>query len=492
MERLPHTLYRAAEVRALDRIAIEDCGIPGAELMARAGRAAFTHLRALWPEARRLAVLCGGGNNGGDGFVLARCAHEAGLAVEVRLLGESARLKGDALEAWQAMEAAGFSARPYGGESLDGFDAIVDALLGTGLDRPVEGRWRAAIEAVNAAGAPVLALDIPSGLDADRGTVLGTAVRAQATVTFIGLKQGLFTAEGPDCSGRLFYEDLDVPPEIFRRFPPSARRITLETEIGLLAPRPRASHKGHYGHVLVVGGAPGMSGAARLAGEAAARCGAGLVTLATAPDHAAFLNLGRPELMVRGVADARDLRRLLAQATVVAVGPGLGLSPWARGLLDAVLESPLPVVVDADALNLLAGEPARREDWILTPHPGEAARLLGEAGAAAVQADRFLAARRMQERYGGIVVLKGNGTLVCEAGQAPALCDAGNPGMAAGGMGDVLTGVIAACLAQGLAPGDAARLGVCLHAHAGDRAAASGQRGLMAGDLMPWLQRLAG
>jgi len=317
-------------------------------------------------------------------------------------------------------------------------------------------------------------------------------VQAHATVTFIGLKQGLFTAQGPDCCGRLFYDDLEVPPSLLQRIPPAALRMSLDEQRALLAPRRRASHKGDFGHVLVVGGAPGMSGAVRLAGEAAARCGAGLVTLATSPAHAPLVNMGRPELMVHGIPDGAALRPLLERATVVAAGPGLGQSHWGRSLLAALLESRLPLVLDADALNLLARECLQRDNWVLTPHPGEAARLLGESGGAAIQADRFQAARRLQEKYGGVVVLKGNGTLVCAAGEPLALCDGGNPGMAAGGVGDVLTGVIAACLAQGLAPGAAARLGVCLHAAAGDCAAAAGQRGLMAGDLMAQLQHLAG
>jgi len=254
--------------------------------------------------------------------------------------------------------------------------------------------------------------------------------------------------------------------------------------------RQRNAHKGHYGHVLVVGGDRGMSGAARLAGEAAARSGAGLVSIATRPEHAAMLSVTRPELMAHGVWDEHGLRKLLAGATVVAAGPGLGKSLWARTLLSVLLAEDRPMVVDADALNLLAQAPLRREHWVLTPHPGEAARLLG-VSIEAVQADRFRAVVAIQARYGGVCVLKGAGSLVFPgAQQAVALCSAGNPGMASGGMGDVLTGMIAGLLAQGLAPRVAARLGVYLHAAAGDQAAASGERGLLAGDLMPGLQRL--
>ncbi len=515
---LPRALYRAAQVRELDRLAIEEYGIAGRALMERAGESAWRRLQDLWPEAKRLVVVCGPGNNGGDGFVLARCAHEAGYAVTVLLLCARERLRGDARSACEDMERAGLTPRVCGpsglrpdlelgselapelGPELAGAEVVVDALLGTGLDRPVEGVWREAIEAVNAAPAPVLALDVPSGLDADRGTVWGVAVEAQATVTFIGLKQGLFTAAGPDHCGRLFYEDLQVPPQLFDRVPPAAERLDWEAVRAWLPPRPRAAHKGHFGHVLVVGGAPGLSGAAHLAAAAAARCGAGLVTVATHPCHAAVLNVGRPELMVHGVADGRKLRALLSRATVVAVGPGLGRSAWGRALLDTLLDaleegSGVPLVVDADALWALAGRSVRREDWILTPHPGEAARLLGLESARAVQQDRFAALEALQRRFGGVCVLKGNGTLIGEKGAGEGghpvgLCHGGNPGMASGGMGDVLTGVIAAAVAQGLPLERAARFGVCLHAAAGDRAARAGARGLLAGDLLEQLQAL--
>ena len=255
-----------------------------------------------------------------------------------------------------------------------------------------------------------------------------------------------------------------------------------------LPPRSRASHKGDYGHVLVVGGDHGMAGAVRLAGEAAARTGSGLVSIATCLVHAAAIAAARPELMCHGVECARDLRPLLQRASVVAIGPGLGQSAWARDMLAAVLQTHLPLVVDADALNLLAQEPTRRDDWILTPHPGEAARLLGIT-TEQIQADRLHAVQTLQQRYGGVCVLKGAGSLVC-APESIALCEVGNPGMASGGMGDVLTGIIAALLAQGLSLVDAACAGVYIHAKAGDRAAQDGERGLLASDLMPYLRPL--
>lgn len=491
MHPLPHNLYRAADVRELDRLAIEEHGVAGEVLMERAGAAAFDVLGERWPDAARVAVLCGTGNNGGDGFVLARLAHEAGRRVSVYQLGDADRLHGDALTAARRMAESGLQPRRYQGGSLRDAEVVVDAVFGTGLDREAGGAYRAAIEALNDSGAGVLALDIPSGLHADTGGVLGAAVVADATVTFIGLKQGLFTASGPDCSGAIYYSDLGVPQEIFSRVSPASLRLSFDTVAPLLQPRPSAAHKGHHGHVLIVGGDHGMIGAARLAGEAALRSGAGLVSIATRAAHAPLLSVARPELMAHGVETVTDLKALMQRATTVAIGPGLGRSAWARHMLGTAIEADLPMVVDADALNLLAREAARRDDWILTPHPGEAGRLLGCA-TAEIQGDRFAAVRELQRRYGGVAVLKGAGTLVCDQDASIGLCQAGNPGMASGGMGDVLTGTVAALLAQGLDHSDAACLGVLLHAGAGDRAAAiGGERGLIASDLMVHLQHLA-
>lgn len=481
---LPAALYTATQVRELDRRAIEDHGVPGYSLMTRAGQAAFDRLRERWPDARRIGVLCGPGNNGGDGYVIARLARAAGLGCWVLEAGDPARLKGDAARARADWVQAGGT--PFSGAApWPEADVLVDALLGTGLDRAVEGALGGLIDAINASGLPVLAVDIPSGLHADTGAVLGRAVRAAVTVSFIGLKTGLFTGEGPACCGEVVFDPLDVPEAVYRDLPPAATRLDAAC-IQRLGRRPRSAHKGHFGHVLVVGGDRGMPGAVRLAGEAAARTGAGLVSVATHPDHAPLLPLARPELMVHGVAAPADLSPLLARATVLAVGPGLGQGDWGRALLGRLLETGLPLVLDADALNLLAQEGARRDDWVLTPHPGEAARLLGRDSASA-QADRIAAAREIQARYGGVCVLKGAGTVIRDA-EGTAICTGGNPGMASGGMGDVLTGIIAGLLAQGLSPVLAARLGVCAHAEAADRAARAGERGLLASDLLTELR----
>jgi hydroxyethylthiazole kinase-like uncharacterized protein yjeF len=487
--RLPRALYRANQVRGFDRVAIEQEGIAAEQLMERAGAAAFAALRARWPNARVIAVLAGAGNNGGDGYVLARLAQRQQLAVRVLTLGDHERLSGAAAWAAQAYRDAGGSVEPFVRVPPDA-ELIVDAMLGTGLERPVSGLWAEAVQQCNVSRAPTLALDMPSGLHSDSGRVLGAAIEAAVTISFIGLKQGLFTGRGPDCSGEVCFDALQVPAKIYSSDVLSARRTDWTQQARLLPRRRRSANKGDFGHLLVIGGDAGMSGAPRLAAEAALRTGAGRVSIATHPAHASMLNLTRPELMVHGVSGPDDLDLLLQRATQVALGPGLGQQAWGRALFARALEARLPLVVDADALNLLAAEPRRREDWILTPHPGEAARLL-ETSVGAIEGDRFEALRRLRERFGGVVVLKGAGTLVGAPGlRPPAVCTDGNPGMATAGMGDALTGVIAGLLGQGLEPALAAEVGVCLHGAAGDQAAKAGERGLIAGDLVDALRSL--
>lgn len=491
LERLPTALYRAAQVRELDRRAIEIHGISSFELMHRAADASFAELRRRWPDARRIQILCGSGNNGGDGLLLGTRAEV--LEIEVSLVGRLDALSGDAKRALEAYQARGGIVRAYSGKPLPTVDVVIDALLGTGLTRPLDGLHRAAVDAMNAAhaqGSGVLALDIPSGLSADTGMPLGAAVSADATMSFIGLKLGLFTGEGPAHSGSVAFSDLAVPQAVYAGLAPAAVRLTDAIRGLWLAARKRTAHKGAYGHVLCVGGDYGTAGAVRLAGEAALRSGSGLVSVATRPRHAVAMAQARPELMARGVGATNNLGPLLERAKVVVLGPGLGQGEWGRSLLAQALEFTGPLVLDADGLNLLAHNPQRRDNWVLTPHVGEAARLLGCSNDA-VQQDRPAAIAALLQRYGGVVVLKGAGTLVQAHGGVLYLCDAGNPGMAAGGMGDILSGVIGALLAQGLKPEDAARLGVYLHARAGDLAAAAGgERGLMPSDLFPHLRQL--
>jgi len=488
MSGLPERLYAAAGVRELDRRTIEDFGVPGYQLMCRAGAAAVEALRRRWPE-RSVVVLCGAGNNAGDGYVIARLMREAGCQPRVIALVDPERLRGDALRAAEDFIAGGGTIERWSGLPDSAGAVFVDALLGTGLDRDVGGVFAEAVAAINAAPAPVLAVDIPSGLNADTGATMGIAVEADLTVTFVGMKAGMLTARGPALCGDIVFDDLRMPAEAAQGVALKARRITARQIESCLPPRPADAHKGNSGHVLVIGGGAGMPGAARLAGEAALRAGAGLVSVATRPAHVPVIASGRPELICDGVNEAGDLLPMFERATVVALGPGLGHGDWASAMAAAALGSGLPLVVDADGLNLLAESPQRRDDWVLTPHPGEAARLLG-LDTRTVQQDRFASVARLAERYGGTIVLKGAGSLVQTADDTPWLCSAGNPGMAVAGMGDALTGIIAALAAQCLDLELAARCGVWIHARAGDIAAGTRPRGLLASDLFAAIRGL--
>jgi NAD(P)H-hydrate epimerase len=481
MDPLPVEVYSAASVRAMDRRAIEEGGIPGYDLMQRAGDAAFAAMRRHWPAARRVTVLCGPGNNAGDGYVVARLARAAGLDLRVVAVSDPQRLRGDAARAHADYIAQGGRTDPLGNGLLEPCELVVDAMLGTGVDRELEQPFVAAIRQVNRLGVPVIALDIPSGLDADTGEPHGHALAATVTLAFVGLKSGYYLGRAPDFVGALEFAGLDLPPASRAGESPVMRRIDGQVAARALPPRRRSAHKGEHGRVLIVGG-HAMPGAARLAGEAALRAGAGLVTVATSAASAAAVLAGRPELIVKD-----GMPTELSVFDAIAVGPGLGTGAEAQCTFDAVVASAVRLVVDADALTLLAERPRKSDHWILTPHPGEAARLLGTS-VDDVQRDRLGSVRGIAERYGGTCVLKGAHTLVCGASDVPQVCDRGNPGMATAGSGDVLTGVIAALLAGGCEPPVAAVAGVFLHAEAGDRAARAGTRGMIASDIVGQLR----
>jgi ADP-dependent NAD(P)H-hydrate dehydratase / NAD(P)H-hydrate epimerase len=480
---LPIALYSTAQVRALDTYAIHELGIPGYTLMKRAGEAALRYLRTRWPMAHRIVIVCGGGNNGGDGYVLGRFAQAAGLTVTLLAAVNPEELKGDARLAWEDFGVSGGEVHPFAPSLLSGGDVIVDALLGTGLRGSVREDLGQVIEKINSAGRPVFALDVPSGLDSDTGVPLGRAVSADCTVTFVGLKTGLFIGDGPEFAGTVFFDDLEITPPASAPFKPGLERI-VDAEIQRALPRrPRAAHKGTFGRVLIVGSGSGMPGATRLSGEACLRVGAGVVTVAVAPENVAAISSGRPELICLSLTGASLLAEAIERAEIIAIGPGLGRTQWAREALQAVLASDKPLVVDADALNLIAeARVPPRDNWILTPHPGEAGRLL-DISTEEIQADRLASLDRLVARYGGTVVLKGAGTLVGTKGRTPALCERGNPGMASAGTGDVLTGAVAGILAQCRDNWLAARVGVLVHAMAGDAAARTGERGLIASDI---------
>ncbi|MBQ0799322.1 MAG: NAD(P)H-hydrate dehydratase [Porticoccaceae bacterium] len=517
-------LYSAAQVRELDRRAIEVCGIPGIVLMKRAGRAGFEALLQRWPEPEQITVFCGAGNNGGDGYIIAGLAQQRGIQTRVVQLTPGQELQGDARAAWQfasdcavpmlAFSEISFSETSTRNDAVDWLTSgvIVDALLGTGLSRPVTDDYRLAIECMNDSGLPVLAVDVPSGLHSDTGAELGVAVAAAVTVSFIGRKVGLTTGRGPALVGEQVFNDLDVPAEVYVDDSSDAVAIAetlkLEHLLSKVPRRARDAHKGEFGHVLVVGGDTGFGGAVLMAAEAAARVGAGLVSVATRPEHVAAVLARCPELMVRGVPSGQELEPLLEAPSVIVIGPGLGRSPWSEQMLQQVLLAKKPMVIDADALNLLSeghiapldtalNTPPDAERWtalphVLTPHPGEAARLLNVTNLN-IQQDRLEACRQLQQKYGGTVLLKGAGTVIANADQNLALkiCPYGNPGMATGGMGDVLSGVIGGLMAQGFDSDFAAELGACLHSKAADKAAAqTGERGLLASDLLGYIRAL--
>ena len=485
-------LHDSAALRAIEARATVLLGGEAFELMRRAGRAAWHCALRNWPQAQRIVVVCGPGNNGGDGYVFARHALEAGRKVRVVRLPEHT-------PATPVAKRARDEFRDVGGRSeafvdvLPPADLIVDALFGIGLAREPEGTARDLVDAMNRHPAPCLALDVPSGLSADLGSAPGSVVVANRTLEFIGAKGGLRTGGALDVAGRLELAELQLPPDAFDGVQPQAALLFPDALRQAIRPRRRNAHKGLSGRVLCLGGDHGSGGAVMLCADGALHAGAGLVEVATRELHVPAVLARRPEAMARAVERSEDLAQSLQRADVVAVGPGLGQGSWGRVLLGAALAAQRPLVLDADALNLLAARegPVLPPDSILTPHPGEAARLLGVT-ADVVQRDRFASASQLAERFGAVVVLKGAGTIVAAPGRMPAVIGAGNPGMAVAGMGDLLTGVIAGLRAQGMPAYDAGCCGALMHAAAGDVAAGEGgERGLLPSDLLGHVRRLA-
>jgi hydroxyethylthiazole kinase-like uncharacterized protein yjeF len=485
-DNLPLPLYSAAQVRELDARLIA-AGTPGFELMARAAQAIWCALRQRWPDVGVLTVLAGCGNNAGDGYLVAALALRAGWRVQLLAVGDAAQLQGDAALARDQALAVGVAVRAWS-ECAELQGVVLDALLGSGLQGAVREPYAQAIRLLNSSGVPVLAVDMPSGLCADTGQALGVAVRAELTVTLIGLKLGLFTGQSADYRGELQFDDLQADSALVAAQAFTALRL-VQAHLPRLPARSRSVHKGQLGHVLVVGGERGLAGAGLLAAQSALRGGAGLVSLATREEHLPAAQARLPEVMAVGVASANQLLAVGANASVWVVGPGLGQGAWARSLLSAAAVSLAAQVWDADALNLLAQAAVQLPATaVLTPHPGEAARLLG-ISSAEVQADRPAAARALAQRYQAVCVLKGAGTLIAAPGGGLWLCERGHPVMAGAGLGDVLAGFIGALLAQGLATLPAAQLAVYLHACAGERLALQG-RGLAASELCAVIREL--
>jgi len=533
VNKLPLALYRADQVRALDQLIIEQFQVAGYELMSRAARGAFDFLKSYWPELisaetnnsqidnspadniqtlnsnlinskqarKKIAVFVGTGNNGGDGYLIARLAHEEGLLVHVYQVGDELRLQGDARRARQSFVDCGGQLKSVNALSdieFD-FDLAIDALLGTGIDRDLSGFWLILIQALNANAAPLFSIDIPSGLNADTGCIMAAAVKADATISFIGLKQGLLTADGPDHCGELVFSGLGAPDQAYEIIAADTYQIDPAVLNKVLVPRKASTHKGECGHVLIIGGSAGYSGAVSLTALAALRAGAGLVSLVVDPLVVSIVAGQTPEIMVHAGNINKSLLQLIERVDVIAIGPGLGQSEWAMELLELVFASSKTLIVDADGLNLLvklnnekvnqAEKSISRNNWALTPHPGEAARLLN-TDVASIKADRFAAISSIVEQFKATVVLKGVGSLVASDNFPVSLCSAGNPGMATAGMGDVLTGIISSLSAQGLDLHTACEAAVYLHARAADIAAGDQPRGLIATDLMPAIRQL--
>ncbi len=484
MTTLPQKLYSAAAAAELDRVASAQFNIPAYTLMRRAGRAAFDCLLDCFPEAKTILVLCGAGNNAGDGYVLARLAQAHGLQVHLVTLVDIDQLKGIAQQACRHWLEVG-RVHTWSDEYLDQADVVVDALLGTGLKRAVSPDWCELINTVNASEVPVLSLDLPSGLLADTGAIAGCAVRADVTMSFIALKQGQFTAQGLEYCGEIFFDDLMLPETVYLMVEHGAR--LLDAMSCDWPERALTAHKGDFGHVLIVGGNHGMAGAVLLAARAALRSGAGKVSVVTRSEHVAAIVSASPEVMVHASDNGDIDEHLLAAITHIAIGPGLGQDAWAQRLLMQILQAGKPLVIDADALTLMQQKQQPfPEQCVITPHPGEAARLLALTSAE-IQNDRFAAIRQLQQRTGALVVLKGSGTLIADA-DACYVCPFGSSAMASAGMGDALTGILVGLLAQGLSPIAAANTAVCQHALAADRLVEAGQRVVLAGDVIEALR----
>jgi hydroxyethylthiazole kinase-like uncharacterized protein yjeF len=496
----------AEEMRRLDHKTIHECGIPGVVLMENAGRGASVLVRKHMGDlyGRHVGVICGRGNNGGDGFVMGRIFYGWGASVRFFLLGRMDQVQGDALINLKAALNMGLEVVEIADEShldrlaLHEFDILVDAILGTGLNSEVRGMYRDVIDRVNHSGLPVAAVDIPSGLSADTGRILGMAVRADLTVTFGLPKIGLLMPPGEQLAGRLEVVDIGIPPHVLAEADPRKELLLEDTLKGILQPRVLDGHKGLYGHVLVVAGSPGKTGAASLTSLSAARSGAGLVTLAVAESLNPILETTTTEVMTEplpeeapGLLGPSALDRILSLAegkSVLALGPGLGTVEGTRRLVVQLLgQCDIPVVIDADGLNCLADDPtvlkSVRQEVVITPHPGEMSRLSG-LKTAEIAEDRLTVTGDFAAKYGVVCVLKGYRTVIAAPQGGLFLNTTGGPYMASGGMGDVLTGMIAGLVSQGLSPLDAARLGVYVHGMAADQTAvAKGVVGILASDI---------
>ncbi|MGB1263133.1 MAG: NAD(P)H-hydrate dehydratase [Cognaticolwellia sp.] len=493
---LTHHVYKVNQLQRYEADAAKIVGLTLGQLMQNAGAAVFSQMRQHFPTARNFLIICGKGNNGGDGYVVAKLAHQAGFTVKVMVNGARESINGEAKYALTLLEALPVAIDFY--QQVNAMsavvktstaDVIIDCLFGVGFNGALSPALQQLITEINQQLAVRVSVDLPSGLNADLGTVSSVAVKAELTVTLIAYKQGLLTGQAANYVGNLQLETLGVNQALAKLTATQCYRQNPEN-LPKLAPRTPSSHKGNIGMLLAVGGFHAYTGAICLASEAALRSGAALVSVCCHEKSRATLLARQPELMVTAnSAETLSASACLAKCQATILGPGLGQSAWSNALFDVVIKLPQRKVIDADALRLLAEQPTKNNSWVLTPHPGEAAALLA-CSVADIEADRFSAVRNIAQQYGGICVLKGAGTLISN-GEHTWLNTSGNPGMASGGMGDVLSGIIGALCLQMDDLFSAARLGVYIHGRAADIIAKKhGRVGILASDLYGEIQRL--
>ena len=482
-------LYKASDVRELDAMVARELGVDFFHLMERAGRAAFEILIQRWPGARKITILCGKGLNGGDGLIVAGLAHAFGIEVQAVLVSRSETLDSDTVLAKKWAESQGVEVKEGFDGTLTG-QVIVDAILGSGFKGELRPEYAQAAKAVNRNSAPVLAIDIPTGVSADCLTSDQNAIEAEITVTFIGRKVGLYTGRGYAAAGQVIYQSLGAPSNIFKQMDTGIPLLDF-LKLPPLEPLAIDSHKHSRGHAVIVGGDNSMGGAILMAGESALRVGAGLVTIIGRKAHGPAVLARRPEIMFVDAENEKSRKSALAKADTIVVGPGLGTNDWGLALLRESLMMNKLLVLDADALKLIGTvETENFPPSIVTPHVGEAAAMLG-VSSEEIDNDRLAASKSIARLTGGLAILKGPGTIISSASSVHGICKHGNPGMATAGMGDVLSGVLGGLLCQGIALRQAAEYGTCLHSAAADIASKnSGERGLIAMDLMIPLTQL--
>ncbi len=477
-------LFNVESVYRLDRAAVETDGLSEICLMQRAGERVWYEISNRWPEMIRITIFAGTGNNGGDAFVVAILAHQQGKEVQFIVHGDLARQSETSAHFCRVWQQAGGDIIESNRQEITG-EVIVDGLLGIGLSRDLDEDWQALIQQINQTDAVRVAIDIPSGLNANTGIAQPCAVEADLTITFIAAKVGQYLADGPDYCGELLFDDLGVSSHTRDSQAPTLSVLD-RCNVVLPAKRKRNSHKNEFGHVLIIGGDQGMTGAASLSAQAVLRGGAGLVSVLVQPECTHDLS-AIPELMVQSWD---DIDSKLAMATVILVGPGLGQSEAAKICLEKLLPCKQPIIVDASALEADFLQALESKQVVITPHPGEAAKLLSTTSAE-IQHDRLTACQLLVDKFDVVTVLKGSGSIIQQAGSTPEINVRGNPGMSVAGMGDVLAGLIAALLGQELSAFEAARAGTLIHALCAEEYAVHrDESGLIASDIVWRIPRI--